>query len=229
MKILDHLEKTLNYHFNDPRLAHRAMTHRSHANENKNRGGDNERLEFVGDAVLGLIVGHALWEKFPDMAEGDLSKRRAAIVSEPGLAKVARRLGLGEHIRLGQGERDQGGADKDSILSDALEALWAAFFLDAGFDAATKLAMQVFSQELESAKTNTIRDPKTELQEHMQSLGKGAPTYAIVAEDGPDHARHFTAAVLVEGEELARATGSSKKAAQQSAANAAIESLREEN
>ncbi len=204
-----------------------ALTHRSWAYEN---GGvpTNERLEFLGDSVLGLVVTDELYRSQPDLPEGQLAKLRASVVNMTSLAKVARRLGdggLGPHLLLGRGEETTGGRDKDSILADALEALIGAVHLGLGLAAASALVHELFDPLLaESATRGAGLDWKTSLQELGAARGLGAPSYAV-EDDGPDHAKTFTAAVLLSGTVHGRGSGRTKKAAEQEAAEAAWRAL----
>jgi ribonuclease-3 len=200
-----------------------ALTHRSYAYEN---GGlpTNERLEFLGDSVLGLVVTDELYRRHPDLPEGRLAKLRASVVNMTSLAGVARELGdggLGPHLLLGRGEETTGGRDKDSILADALEALIGAVHVGLGLDAAGVIVHRLFDPLLDTAATRGAGlDWKTSLQELGAALGLGAPTY-VVEDDGPDHAKTFTAAVLLAGTVRGQGAGRTKKAAEQEAAEAA--------
>lgn len=208
----------------DPELLVLALTHRSFAHEN---GGlpTNERLEFLGDAVLGLVVTEELYRAHPDVAEGELAKMRAATVSQRALATVARELGLGDYVLLGKGEQSTGGADKDSILSDTLEAIFGASYLAHGLDVSRDLVLRLVGQTLESAAhLGAGLDWKTSLQELTSRLGLGTPLYEVAGE-GPDHDRVFTARILVAGVERGSGAGTAKKIAEQVAAQAAFEAL----
>jgi ribonuclease-3 len=202
----------------------RAMTHRSFAYEN---GGlpTNERLEFLGDAVLGLVVTDALYRRHPDLPEGQLAKLRAAVVNMRALADVARGLDLGSFIRLGRGEETSGGRDKSSILADTLEALIGAAYLEHGIEVARTLVHHLVDPLLvSSAALGAGLDWKTSLQELTASLGLGVPEYAVT-EEGPDHAKIFHAEAVVQGEGRGGGTGRSKKEAEQRAASAAFAGL----
>jgi ribonuclease-3 len=211
----------------DPELLQRALTHRSFAYEN---GGlpTNERLEFLGDSVLGLVVTDELYRSQPDLPEGQLAKLRASVVNMGSLAAVARRLGdggIGPHLLLGRGEETTGGRNKDSILADALEALIGAVHLGRGLDAAGQLVHRLFDPLLvEAATRGAGLDWKTSLQELGAARGLGAPSY-VVEDDGPDHAKTFTAVVLLSGTEYGRGAGKTKKAAEQEAAETAWRAL----
>jgi ribonuclease-3 len=204
-----------------------ALTHRSFAYEN---GGlpTNERLEFLGDSVLGLVVTDELYRSHPDLPEGQLAKLRASVVNMTSLAGVARRLGpggLGPHLLLGRGEETTGGRDKDSILADALEALIGAVHLGCGLDAAAELVHRLFDPLLAEAATRGAGlDWKTSLQELGAAHGLGAPSY-VVEDEGPDHAKTFSAAVVLNGTVHGRGVGRTKKAAEQEAAEAAWRAL----
>lgn len=212
----------------DPRLLERALTHRSYAYEH---GGlpTNERLEFLGDAVLGLVVTDALYRRHPDLPEGQLAKLRAAVVNMRALADVARGLDLGAHVRLGRGEETTGGRDKSSILADTLEAVIGAAYLDHGIDVARALVHRLVDPLLESSVTlGAGLDWKTSLQELTATLGLGVPEYAVEAE-GPDHEKTFHAAAVVGDVAWGRGTGRSKKEAEQEAAATAWRALRTEH
>lgn len=218
------LEATLGYTFTDRSLLDLALTHRSLEAEDE-RESSNERLEFLGDAVLGLVIADELLANW-DMDEGAMAKVRAAVVSEPALAGVARDLHLGDHLRLGKGEQTSGGRDKSSILADALEAVIGAVFLDGGFDPARSFIVENWEDLVaERALAPGERDYKTRLQEVLARRG-AVPEYSVGG-IGPDHAREFTAAVSVEGTTLGGGTGSSKKRAQQEAAREALAALGE--
>jgi ribonuclease III len=205
-------------------LLERALTHRSYAYEN---GGlpTNERLEFLGDAVLGLVVTDALFRRHPDLPEGQLAKLRAAVVNMRALAEVARGLGLGQHLLLGRGEETSGGRDKSSILADTLEALFGAVYLEHGVDVARSTVHRLVDPLLESSATlGAGLDWKTSLQELTASASLGVPEYQIT-EEGPDHAKLFHAIAVVGGQERGTGSGRSKKEAEQRAAAAAFEAL----
>lgn len=208
----------------DPELAVLALTHRSFAHE---AGGvpTNERLEFLGDSVLGVIVTEHLFLTHPDVTEGDLAKMRSACVSQRALARVARELGLGQFLLLGRGEAASGGSEKDSILSDTLEALIGATFLSVGLDRTAEMVLRLLETTLSvAASAGAGLDWKTSLQERCAELGLGVPAYQVVS-TGPDHARTFTARVLIGGATLGEGTGTAKKYAEQDAAERAFGSL----
>ena len=206
-------------------LLERALTHRSYAYEN---GGlpTNERLEFLGDSVLGLVVTDALFHRHPDLPEGQLAKLRAAVVNMRALADVGRSLELGVYLRLGRGEEGTGGRDKSSILADTLEALIGAVYLDLGLAQASALVRRLFDPLIESsAQLGAGLDWKTSLQELTATVGIGVPEYAVT-ESGPDHEKTFQATARVAGEDFGIGRGRSKKEAEQQAAEAAWTSLR---
>lgn len=208
----------------DPELLVLALTHRSYAHE---AGGipTNERLEFLGDTVLGLVVTESLYRGHPDLPEGSLAKMRAATVSQRALAQVARVLDLGGHVLLGKGELATGGADKDSILSDTLEAIFGAVYLSHGLEVARTLVDRLVGPTLEAAADlGAGLDWKTSLQELSASLGLGAPSYDVAGE-GPDHARTFTARAVIADEVRGEGTGPAKKLAEQEAAENAYRVL----
>ena len=208
----------------DPELLVLALTHRSFAHE---AGGipTNERLEFLGDTVLGLVVTEALYRRHPDLSEGELAKMRAATVSQRSLAAIARRLDLGSYMLLGKGELATGGRDKDSILADMLEALFGVVYLTHGLEPARILVERLVNPTLEvAADLGAGLDWKTSVQEIAARLGKGPPEYECDS-DGPDHARTFTARIMLDGQVWGTGTGTAKKIAEQEAASAAYESL----
>jgi ribonuclease-3 len=208
----------------DRDLVDLAITHRSYAYEN---GGvpTNERLEFLGDSVLGVIVTEELYRRYPDLAEGQLAKLRAAVVNARALAGVGRGIGLGEYLKLGRGEESTGGRDKSSILADALEALIGAFYLDRGLEPSRALILALFADALEDAATlGAGLDWKTSLQELAAERGLGAPEYAV-DESGPDHAKSFRATAVLAGVPAGEGTGNSKKEAEQRAAEQAWTAL----
>ena len=218
------LERSLAYVFDDPELLALALTHRSVSSE-ENSNLDNERLEFLGDAVLQLAVTDYLYAQFPRLAEGKLAKVRAGVVSRPTLADVARSIDLGAHIKLTAAEDRTGGRDKDSIMADALEAVIGAVYLDSGLEAATGLVLRLWGDRIDDrAKRPGLKDYKTRLQEVLAKNGR-RPEY-LTEGSGPDHEPSFVARVEVEAVLLGMGSGRSKKEAEQAAAQQALETLR---
>jgi ribonuclease III len=215
------VEAVLGYRFRDRGLLEQALRHASYCNEHTSptgRPSDNQRLEFLGDAVLSLTVSQRLMTRFPDAHEGDLSVTRAQVVSEEGLSDVARKLGFGDWLLLGKGEERSGGRSKPKILADAFEAIVAAVYLDGGFEAASDLVERLLTDRIHAAEIRNFHDFKTRFQETAQARLKATPTYRVVQELGPDHDKRFVVAVTVNDEEWARAVGRSKKEAEQMAA-----------
>lgn len=217
------LEERLGYGFGEPSLLRLALTHRSVSSENPARK-DNERLEFLGDAVLQLVITDLLYESYPQLAEGQMAKVRAAVVSRETLAEIARSLDLGSHVELAQSEEATGGRGKDSILADAIEAVIGAIYLDGGIDPAGRMILDLWSDRVaERAKEPGIKDYKTRLQEVVARRGH-RPEYTVEG-SGPDHQRRFSAVVTVDGTKLGTGEGRSKKQAEQAAAEVALEAL----
>ncbi|HUF95780.1 MAG TPA: ribonuclease III [Acidimicrobiia bacterium] len=217
------LSDVLGFSFRDPALLDLALTHRSVSAENVERS-DNERMEFLGDAVLQLVVTDRLYADYPDLPEGQMAKVRAAVVSGSTLSEAAREIGLGSYLELSPSEERSGGQDKDSILADALEAVIGAVYLDSGFDAAEKLVLGLFGSRIgEKARNPGVKDYKTRLQEVLAAAGR-RPTYEVTG-TGPDHQRMFSAMISVDGEVLGVGEGNSKKAAEQAAAKRALKAL----
>lgn len=221
------LEERLAQPIVNAEVALAALTHKSFVNEHRSEGmADNERLEFLGDAVLDLAVSHRLMERFPEAREGDLSKIRAAVVDEPGLARMARTLELGPLLRLGRGEELTGGREKSSLLADAMEAVVAALYLGGGLDPVLALLDRFLGEAFARAAAGTLdRDYKTQLQELAQSRLRASPRYRVVAEHGPDHSKVFDVEAEIKGEVVGRGTGRSKKDAEQAAAKLALDSM----
>lgn len=223
---LQRLEQALSYRFHDIGLLDHALTHSSFVNENPAPElRDNERLEFLGDAVLGLYVSDLLMRKFPDYTEGQLSRLRAAVVNEPSLAELAREFNLGDYLLLGKGEAGSGGRAKASLLANAFEALLAALYLDAGRERAAAFIGEVFAPLIEDGKGPGYRDYKTTLQEICRTRFKAVPRYTPLSEEGPDHEKIFSVRLSVADAVTAVGTGKSKKEAEQQAAKIALEEL----
>jgi ribonuclease III len=218
------LQETLRYEFRNPGLLEEALRHSSFVNEQSDADlRDNERLEFLGDAVLNLVIGHLLMQTHPHMHEGDLSRVRANMVNETQLAEIARSLDLGPHLLLGKGEIQSNGREKSSLLANALEAVVAAIYLDNGFESAAAMVKGHFGPLVQSVATQTPwQDFKSRLQEAVQSAIKEIPQYRVVDESGPDHEKTFTVEMRV-GAIQTQGTGKSKKAAEQEAARNGLE------
>ena len=220
---METLEAKLGYTFQDRSLLENALTHSSYANENHSRLGSNERLEFLGDSILGMVTADFLYKKHPDLPEGALTRIRAALVCEESLVEVADWLDLGAYLKLGRGEEAGGGRERSSIRADAVEAILAAVYLDGGLMEARKI-IQRFILDRESEK-GTNRDYKTALQELVQRTSGQVLAYHLTGESGPDHAKVFAVEVTLNGRPLGQGSGRSKKEAEQMAAKAAIEKL----
>lgn len=226
--LLETLQTRLGYRFADRARLELALTHKSWANEHSPAREHNERLEFLGDAVLALVVGDLLMLRYPGWDEGRLSKARSALVSEPALAELAWELALGPALRLGRGEAQTGGREKASILSDTVEAIVGAIYGDGGFEPARRVLSALLGPRIAGAAERLAeRDPKTELQERLQAVAKRRPRYVLRETSGPEHALLFTVAVEVGGKELAVGMGKSKKEAEQDAAARVLRTLRE--
>ena len=220
------LQQRIGYDFRDEALLDEALTHSSYANENSDRRGrNNERLEFLGDAVLGLAAAHHLCELLPDAREGELSLQRVRLVSEKSLAAAARHISLGDCLLLGRGEERSGGREKQSILADAAEALVGAVFRDGGWEAAYSVVGRLSLQALEGGFAAAVHDAKTRLQELCQEEHGTPPRYRLLSQEGPPHQPLFTVAVSLDDRVLAEGSGGSKKEAEQSAAGKALERL----
>jgi ribonuclease-3 len=222
---MEPLESVLGYSFNDPQKLIEALTHASLGYESQRTQPDNQRLEFLGDSVFQLTLSEMLFLKLPQANEGVLTKTRAELVSTKALAQVARRLNLSGYLLMGRGEESSGGRERDKTLADTLEAIAGAIYLDGGMEAAKKFAVHLFSELLASiSSTPAEQNPKGHLQEVLQSYGNVAPTYSIVQETGPDHAKSFESTVSWQGVLLGRGQGRSKKEAEVDAARSALNS-----
>lgn len=229
MSTLGALQETLGYVFRDEALLRLALTHPSVAHESAVSTPHNQRLEFLGDSILGLVLTRELYERFPDWGEGSLTKARAQLVNRRTLADEARRLNLGEHLILSRGEESSGGRARQSAIADAFEALLGAVFLDGGYDVTRDFILRRFADAFGALnQAPHIENPKGELQELLQSKSLEAPRYEMTATSGPDHDRQFECAVFHLGAELARGVGKSKKEAEGQAALAALLKLREQ-
>ena len=222
-KNIEALQKTLGYEFEDKKLLIEALTHKSYKQPY-----DNERLEFLGDAVLDLIVGEYLFTKFRNSDEGKLSKIRASLVNEAGFDKLARSLNLGDYILLSNAEENNGGREKPSLLSNAFEAIIGAIYLESGLQTVQKISIELIESNHEEISLDSLfRDFKTTLQELTQARFGMTPEYKVMASRGPDHLKEFEVGVFIQDKEYARAIGKSKKIAQQEAAKEAVELLNE--
>lgn len=225
MEAMENLESKIHYIFRDRALLDNALTHSSYANEHREQGVlSNERLEFLGDSILGLVVADHLYRTRPDLPEGDLTRIRAALVCENSLVDVAKELELGSYLKLGKGEESGGGRGRPSIQADAVEAILAAVYLDGGIGQARKLIHSLILGH-EQEKTAAGRDFKTTLQELVQRESGQVLTYQLTGETGPDHAKIFSMEVLLNGNPIGAGEGRSKKEAEQAAAKAAVQKL----
>ncbi len=226
--MIKELEDAIGYRFSNISLLQNALTHSSYANERwHNSAMSNERLEFLGDSVLGMIVAEYLYKKFPDRPEGELTRMRADMVCETSLAEVAAQIDLGRHLLLGKGEEQGGGRTRPSILADAVESVIAASFLDGGAAAAESFVRRFVLCKVPVTRLHN-EDYKTSLQELVQQKRNQVLSYRLAGESGPDHDKHFTVEVLLNGTVLGQGTGSSKKRAEQDAARTAITKLTEQ-
>lgn len=217
------IQKVLSYTFKNEGTLLQALTHKSYANEKKGLLTDNERLEFLGDAVLDLAISHLIMEKFPNLSEGEMSKLRASVVNESSLAAMAKGIGLDQYLLLGRGEELSGGRKKPSILADSFEAVVAAIYMDGGFEEAFRIVSGHFSRLL--SKTDLYIDYKTRLQELTQERLRCMPVYNLKSTSGPDHARMFEVELQIEGRLYGTGSGKTKKEAEQEAAREALENL----
>jgi ribonuclease-3 len=225
---LPDFERRIGYAFRDRTLLERALTHKSFSNENRDaRSPNNERLEFLGDAVLGFVVGELIYRFFPDLQEGALSKIKAHLVSSTTLACKGRDLGIGKFLRMGAGEARSGGAEKLSLIADGFEALVAAIYLDGGLPAAAEFIKSGFGPEISGIDVGDLsfHDYKTALQETAQGLGLPLPEYKVIEEHGPDHEKAFVVELSWDGAAFSRGLGSSKREAQRKAAKEALKKL----
>ncbi|MCL2407410.1 MAG: ribonuclease III [Defluviitaleaceae bacterium] len=230
--LIDRAELVLGYKFKDTKLLLSALTHKSYVNESTHHGNpsidtDNERLEFLGDAVLETAVSEYIYNTYPTLTEGQMTKLRATVICEASLSAVARQLNLGKMMRIGRGEEATGGSNKPSILADCYESIIGASFLDGGFDAAKNFILLTLEKVIkENIHNFEKKDYKTNLQEFVQSIGRDAVIYEVIGEDGPQHMKVYTVAVSYQGRRLATASGKSKKDAEQAAAKLAIEGFK---
>lgn len=221
--MIKELQDKIGYHFKDPQYLMTALTHSSYANENKGSGNCNERLEFLGDSVLGVVVADYLFHNCPQMPEGDLTKTRAAMVCEKALCGFSTQLGVGDYLRLSHGEQNSGGRSRPSILADAFEAIIAALYLDGGMPAARKFILRFVVPALKTTRPKPFKDYKTALQEIIQQNPEERLEYILIGESGPDHNKHFTVEVHLNRNVIGKGGGRSKKEAEQQAAREALE------
>lgn len=221
------LEKSLDYKFNNIELLKNALIHSSYANEVRGNTHSNERLEFLGDSVLSVIVAEHIYHKYPNMPEGELTRLRASLVCEKSLCAFSRELHIGEYLKLGKGEDKNGGRERDSILADAFEAVLAAIYLDGGMHAAKKHIMNTVLRDLKHHDDDTFKDYKTTLQEIIQRNPEESVSYVLIGESGPDHDKQFTVAVQLNSNVIGTGSGKSKKQAEQMAARQALKLMGE--
>ncbi len=226
-KRLKEFEKVIGYKFKNREHLRRALTHKSYANEHRLAPSEqNERYEYLGDAVLELVISHLLMMRFPDHPEGDLSKLRAAVVNESQLAELAGAINLGDYLFLGKGEDSTGGRNKPSLLSDAMEAIFGAVFMDRGFEKSFKFIERLYEEILDRAGgVGFVKDYKTRMQEVAQSRFRVVPKYRLIRTTGPDHCKEFEVNLLIADELYGVGRGKSKKSAEQDAARIALEKL----
>lgn len=223
MEQMEQFEKIINYEFNNKEILHEALSHSSYANENKKARNSNERLEFLGDSVLSIVVSQYLFEHFKHLPEGELTKIRASLVCEKALFVFAQQIDLGEYILLGKGEEHTGGRERSSILADAFEAVIAAIFLDGGLEAARKHIMSFMPKDIDNRKSISFNDYKTILQEIIQQNPEEKVEYIMKGQSGPDHDKAFLVQVCLNSNIIGNGTGRSKKQAEQMAAKEALE------
>lgn len=226
-KQLSILQNIIHVKFKEKTLLNRALIHRSYVNESStDKIKDNERLEYLGDSVLGLIVNEYLFKRFEDYPEGDLAKIKSAVVSEATLAKVARDINLGTYLLMGKGEELSGGRDRSSILANSFEALIGAVYLDSGLRECRRFILSLLKKDIERIDRMTyLRDPKTTLQEYVQKRYKERPVYEVVEERGPDHKKEFIVRLLIKGNEVSKGVGSSKRKAEMLAAEQILKKI----
>lgn len=224
---MDGLQERLNYRFKNINLLKNALTHSSYANEVRSSGLSNERLEFLGDSILSIIVSEYIYFKYPNFPEGELTRIRASLVCEKSLCEFSRKLGIGECLKLGKGEEHNGGRERDSILADAFEAVLAAMYLDGGMETAKRHVMRFVENKEENVEDNSFKDYKTLLQEIIQRNPEESVTYILTDEKGPDHDKVFTVEVRLNSNVIGTGTGKNKKQAEQMAAKQALELMGE--
>ncbi len=217
------LEEKLQYHFKNIQYLKTALTHSSYANESHARDGSNERLEFLGDSILGFVVADYLYSHFPHIPEGELTKKRAALVCEKACCGFSQQIGVGKFLLLSHGEQNSGGRTRSSILADAFESITAAIFLDGGMEEARRFVLRFVLPLLQQSKPKTFKDYKTALQEIVQKNPEDSLEYILIGETGPDHDKHFSVEVRLDNNVVGKGGGRSKKEAEQQAAREALE------
>ncbi|MBP3309537.1 MAG: ribonuclease III [Ruminococcus sp.] len=222
MEKIEKFEEIIGYEFRDKKLIQQALSHSSYANEKKRPGGSNERLEFLGDSVLSIVVSDFLYKNL-NVAEGELTKMRASLVCEKSLHVFAQQIHLGDFLMLGKGEENTGGRERPSILADAFEAVIAAIYLDGGIEPASKHILRFMPEDIEHAKKPVFNDFKTVLQEIVQQNPEEKVEYVLIGEEGPDHNKRFVVEVCLNSQVIGRGKGKSKKEAEQLAAKEALE------
>lgn len=227
MTDLAHLQEIIGVTFRDLSLFQQALTHRSYLNENPDFPlSSNERLEFLGDSLLGFVIAEKLYQECPELSEGEMTKIRAALVRMETLARMAGSMGLGDYLHLGRGEEASGGRNRQSTLARALEAVIGAVLMDQGFDSAKEFVLKLFDAEIGKAlREKEVIDHKSRLQELVQAQYKASPVYRTIREEGPDHAKEFTVEVIVNGSVIGVGRGKSKRMAEMEAARVAVEGL----
>lgn len=223
MNSIEKFEEIIGYKFNDKHLISHALTHSSYANERKIASGSNERLEFLGDSVLSIVVSEHLYTNLQNVAEGDLTKLRASLVCEKSLHVFAKEIHLGDFLMLGKGEENTGGRERPSILADAFEAVIAAIYLDGGMESAKKHILRFMPKDIEHTAKFAFKDFKTVLQEVVQKNPEEKVEYNLISEEGPDHNKRFVVEVMLNYQVIGRGKGRSKKEAEQLAAKEALE------
>lgn len=230
MSNIKDLEKSIGVEFSNKGLLEVAVTHRSYLNENRNVPEHNERLEFLGDAVLELIVSNFLYTKYPERAEGELTSFRSALVRTDSLAQTAKALSLGDHLRLSRGEEDSGGRDKDYLLANTFEAILGAIYIDKGYEECKSFVERSLLPKIEEIVKHRLDiDNKTKIQELAQSLYKSTPVYEVINEEGPDHDKTFTVVIKIDNKIYGEGKGSSKQKAEEQAAKVGIENIESSN
>lgn len=219
---MDNIDKLVTF-FKNQELLDQALTHKSWVNENLEVRGSNERLEFLGDAVLEFVISAEIFRKFPDKEEGFLTALRSSLVNTENLASVAVKLNVGEKIYLSKGEEESGGRTNSSLLADTVEAIIGALYMDQGLEYATKFIMDNIAAEIPEKIEQPLKDPKSRLQEYVQSMSFPTPNYRVVEETGPDHSKHFEIEVFVNGDSWGKGEGKSKSLAEQAAAKNALD------